>query len=76
MLLNFRIFLRKVVFTAWQAYKDIRQVLQNNHGIPWPKMFQSFQSAEVKNKIICRRKRVFRYFFNNFTTADVTSALA
>ena len=55
---------------------SIRQILQTNHGIPWPKTFQSFQSAEEKNKIICKRKRVLRYFVNNFTTADVTSALA
>ena len=74
--MSFQIFPRKTVFTAWQAGKDIQQVLQNNHGLPWPKTFQSFRSAEEKNKIICRRKRVFRYFFNNFTTADVTSALA
>ena len=76
MFLNFRIFPGKAVFTAWQKCKDIRQILQNNHGIPCPKMFQSFRSAEEKNKIICKKKRVFRIFLNNFTTADVTSALA
>ena len=63
MLLNSQIFPGKTVFTAWQAWKDIRQILQNNHGIPWPKTFQSFRSPEEKNKIICKRKRVFRYFF-------------
>ena len=72
----FQYFCQKQFFTAWQACNDIRQVLQNNHGIPWPKTFQSFWLAEEKNKIIRRRKRVFLYFFNNFTTADVTSALA
>ena len=75
-LLNLRIFPEKTGFTAWRAGKDIRQILQNNHDIPWPKTFQSFRSAEENNKMICRRKRVFRYLFNNFATADVTSALA
>ena len=61
-LLNFRIFPGKTVFSAWQACKDIQQILQNDHNIRWPKTFQSFRSVEEKNKIICKRKRVFRYF--------------
>ena len=66
----------KTVFTAWKACKDIRQILQNNHGIAWPKTFQSFRSAEEKNKITFGGKRVFRYFLNSYTTVDLTSALA
>ena len=75
MLLNFRIFPGKTVFTAWQTCKDIWQILQNNRGIPWPKTFQSFRSAKEKNKIICKRKRAFRYFLITFLITNFSTCI-
>ena len=65
------------VFASFCRMAAIRQILQSNHGIPWlAEDLSIFSIGRRINKIICKRKRVFRYFVNNITTADVTSALA
>ena len=38
-LLNIQIFQGKTVLTAWRACKDVQQLLQNSHDMPWPKTF-------------------------------------